>query len=94
MKITRQEVQHVADLARLRLSDAELASMTAQLDTILSYVDKLGELDTTEVAPTTHALAVTNAFREDQVKASLDQREALGGGPETGEDCFIVPRVI
>lgn len=94
MKISQREVEHVAHLARLHLSQEELSVMTAQLDTILSYVAKLDELDTTEVEPTTHAFAITNAFREDTVNPSLTQREALANAPEHNGESFVVPRVI
>ena len=94
MTITREEVEHVANLARLNLSEEELARMTGQLDTILSYVDKLDELDTTGVAPTTHAFSIQNAFREDVVQPSLPREEALANGPKQNEETFIVPKII
>lgn len=94
MKITQEEVEHVAHLARLHLSEKELQQMTAQLDTILAYVDKLEELDTTGVVATTHAFSITNAFRDDIVRPSLTQKEALSEGPSTNHESFIVPRVI
>jgi aspartyl-tRNA(Asn)/glutamyl-tRNA(Gln) amidotransferase subunit C len=94
MKITRKEVEHVAHLARLHLDGEELDVMTEQLDMILSYVAKLEELDTEGVEPTTHAFSITNAFREDIVEPSLDQKKALMNGPDHSDDSFVVPRVI
>ncbi|MBM9519437.1 Asp-tRNA(Asn)/Glu-tRNA(Gln) amidotransferase subunit GatC [Desulforhopalus vacuolatus] len=94
MKISQEDVQHVANLARLRLSDEELVTMTGQLDTILSYVEKLDELDTTGVSPTTHVFPLSNVFREDIVRPSLEQQEALENGPKTDEDSFLVPKII
>jgi len=94
MKITRKEVEHVAHLARLHLDGEELDLMTEQLDMILSYVAKLEELDTGDIEPTTHAFSITNAFREDIVEPSLDQKKALANGPDHGDDSFVVPRVI
>ncbi len=94
MKISKNEVEHVANLARLNLSDSELETMTGQLDNILSYVDKLEELDTSEVAPTTHVFSVSNAFRDDVVKDSLDQSEAVKNGPQQNGEFFQVPKVI
>ncbi|BDD89079.1 Asp-tRNA(Asn)/Glu-tRNA(Gln) amidotransferase subunit GatC [Desulfofustis limnaeus] len=94
MSISEQEVRHVAHLARLQLTEAQLRQMTGQLDTILSYVDKLSELDTEGVAPTTHALAASNAFREDRVAPSLPRQEALANAPQHNDESFIVPRVI
>jgi len=94
MKITRQEVQHVAGLARLELSEAEVDRMTGQLDAILTYVAKLDELDTTGVAVTTHTQGVVNAFREDEVRPSLARQEALANAPDQNGESFVVPRVI
>lgn len=94
MKITPEEVTYVARLARLELSPAEVEKTTAQLDRILSYVEKLNELDTTGVPATTHALAVRNVFRGDEVKPSLPQAEALANGPFQNGEAFVVPRVI
>lgn len=94
MKISREEVEHVAHLARLNLEEDELIKMTEQLDTILSYVDKLGELQTDGISPMTHALSVTNAFREDKILQSLEQSKALSNGPEQDGQSFIVPRII
>lgn len=94
MKITSEEVQHVAKLARLELDDGEVERMTKQLDTILAYVAKLDEVDTKDVAPTTHTQKVVNAFREDVVEPSLDQKAAIANGPEQNEESFVVPRVI
>lgn len=94
MKISRKEVEHVAHLARLHLSEDELEKMTAQLDTILSYVDKLEELDTRDVSPTTHAFSVCNAFREDEVHPSLPTEEALSCSARHNGAMFQVPRII
>ncbi len=94
MKITREEVQRVAGLARLELTEVEVERMTNQLDAILSYVAKLDELDTTGVALTTHTQNVVNAFREDVAKDSLPRESALANAPEQNGESFIVPRVI
>jgi len=94
MKITRAEVQYVARLARLELGEAEAETMTGQLDRILSYVDKLNELDTSAVVPTTHAIALVNAFREDELRESLPREAALANGPLQNGEAFVVPRVI
>ncbi len=94
MKISRQEVEHVAHLARLNLSEEELEKMTIQLDIILSYVDKLEELDTNNIEPTTHAFSISNAFREDQPQESLSQQDSLKNCQQKNSETFIVPRVI
>jgi aspartyl-tRNA(Asn)/glutamyl-tRNA(Gln) amidotransferase subunit C len=94
MKITAEEIMHVADLARLEMTTAEVESMARQLDSILTYVDKLNELDTEGVAPTTHAISVVNAFREDEVRPSLDRDETLVNAPQQDRGSFVVPKVI
>ena len=94
MKITPEEILHVADLARLRLSPVEVEAMTRQLGDILSYVAKLNELDTEGITPTTHAISIVNAFREDEVKSSLDREKTLANGPQQNGESFVVPRVI
>jgi aspartyl-tRNA(Asn)/glutamyl-tRNA(Gln) amidotransferase subunit C len=94
MKITKEEVEQVAHLARLTLNQQELEKMTEQLDNILSYVAKLGELDTENITPTTHAFSISNAFRDDAVGDSLSQKEALENCPKQSGEYFIVPRII
>lgn len=94
MKISPEEVSYVAQLARLNLTPEEVDSMTEQLDRILNYVAKLNELDTAGIEPTTHAISIHNAFREDEVKKSLDQEKALANGPLQNGEAFVVPKVI
>ncbi len=94
MKISREEVEHVARLARLALEPTELDELTGQLDAILGYVDKLNELDTQGVEPTAHAVPMENAFREDQVQASIGIERALQNAPSTADSCYQVPKVI
>ncbi|MBE9519543.1 MAG: Asp-tRNA(Asn)/Glu-tRNA(Gln) amidotransferase subunit GatC [Proteobacteria bacterium] len=94
MKISPEEVKHVADLARLEMTPEEVESMTQQLDGILSYVAKLNELDTEGVQPTTHAISIVNVFREDQVKPSLDREDVLANAPQQDNESFVVPKVI
>lgn len=94
MKITPQEVSHVANLARLHMSQEEVEEMTRQLDDILTYVAKLNELDTEGIVPTTHTISIVNAFREDEVKPSLEREETLANAPRQNGEAFVVPRVI
>ena len=94
MKITPQEVSHVADLARLHMSQEEIEAMARQLDDILTYVAKLNELDTEAIVPTTHAISIVNAFREDGMKPSLVREKALANAPQQNGESFVVPRVI
>ena len=94
MKTTPEEVSHVANLARLRLSPEEVEAMARQLHDILTYVAKLNELDTEGITPTTHAISIVNAFREDEVKPSLDREKTLANGPQQDGEFFVVPQVI
>jgi aspartyl-tRNA(Asn)/glutamyl-tRNA(Gln) amidotransferase subunit C len=94
MQITPEEIAKVAHLARLELNQDEVARMTNEVGAILAYIDKLNELNTDGVKPTTHALAISNAFRDDVVIPSLPQAEALGNGPQQNGEAFVVPKVI
>ena len=94
MPITRAEVEKVSLLARLELSDEELDRMTSQMGEILGYVDLLSELDTTQVEPMAHALDVSNAFRDDLARASLEREAALANAPHRDEECYLVPAVL
>jgi aspartyl-tRNA(Asn)/glutamyl-tRNA(Gln) amidotransferase subunit C len=94
MKITREEVQHVANLARLEFAPSEVDGLAAQLSAILDYVDKLGELDLEGVEPTAHVHEIVNAFREDVPRPSFANEEILANAPEAEAGCFRVPKVI
>ncbi|MBZ0170427.1 glutamyl-tRNA amidotransferase subunit C [Candidatus Methylomirabilis lanthanidiphila] len=94
MKITLAEVEHVARLARLELTAEEKERMRAQLDSILSYIDKLNELDTSAVEPTSHVLPMTNVFREDEVAPSIAQEAVLANAPDRHDLFFRVPRIL
>jgi aspartyl-tRNA(Asn)/glutamyl-tRNA(Gln) amidotransferase subunit C len=94
LKLSSKDVEYVARLARLEITDKETEKFTAQLNNILGYIDKLNELDTKGVAPMTHAIAVTNAFREDKVLGSLGTEKALANAPDARGEFFRVPKVI
>jgi len=94
MAISMKEVENVALLARLKLSDQEKRLFSEQLSKILEYVDKLKELDIADVAPTTHVVPLENVFREDRVKRCLNPEEALANAPDRQEDFFRVPRAF
>jgi aspartyl-tRNA(Asn)/glutamyl-tRNA(Gln) amidotransferase subunit C len=94
MKITRNEVEYVANLARLSLKNDEIDALTSDMDSILAYVEKLNELDTSDIIPTAHAVPVENAFREDAVRPSLGAEKALRNAPANENSCFRVPKVI
>ena len=92
--ISREEVQHVARLARLALTDEELERMREQLDAILAYIDKLRELDVEGVEPTSHAVPLVNVMRDDDIAPSLSQEAALANAPDRAGEFFRVPRII
>jgi aspartyl-tRNA(Asn)/glutamyl-tRNA(Gln) amidotransferase subunit C len=94
MKITREQVEHVARLARLELTGEEKDLFTGQLDAILAYVDKLNELDTEGIVPTAHAVPMENAFREDVEAPSIGVENALANAPDRSGSFFRVPKVI
>ena len=94
MKITKDQVEYVARLAYLELTEEEKETFTHQLDSILSYMEKLNELDTRDIEPTSHVLPIKNVFRDDKVKPSLPSEEALSNAPDRKNGFFRVPRVI
>ena len=94
MKITAQEVQKVAELARLDIDDSQVDHLAEQLAAILDYMDKLSEVDTSDIDPTAHAIELTNAFREDAVHEHLDRDKGLANAPQREEGSFVVPKVI
>jgi len=94
MAISREDVEKVSLLARLRLSEDELDTMTDQLGQILGYMELLGEVDTEAVEPMAHALDVADVFRPDQVRPSLDRDRALAGSPSHDDECYRVPAVL
>ncbi len=91
MAITREEVLHVAKLARLELTDEEVERLTRELGAILEAVSKVSELDLSDFAPTSHPLAVVNAWDEDEPRPSLSLDEAFGNAPAREGDLFKVP---
>ena len=94
MSLSVEEVRKLALLARLDLSDDEVASVAPQLDSILAFVEQLAELDTTGVEPMTTALDVDNRWREDVQTDSLSNEKALLNAPLHSEGCFLVPPVL
>jgi aspartyl-tRNA(Asn)/glutamyl-tRNA(Gln) amidotransferase subunit C len=99
MALSPEDVRWVAHLARLKLSAAELARMTAQLGAIVEYVDQLARIDTKDIEPLAHALEVHNVFREDELAASLPVDEALANAPDRrrdarGDQFYGVPAVL
>jgi aspartyl-tRNA(Asn)/glutamyl-tRNA(Gln) amidotransferase subunit C len=92
--LTRQEVEKVSLLGRLRLTDEELDRMTEQLGQIVGYMALLAELDTDQVAPMAHAVEIANVFRADEVRPSLDRKDALANAPHQDGEFYLVPAVL
>ena len=92
--ISRQDVEHVARLSRLALSDAELTRMSAELSGILAYIDTLRAIDTAGVEPTSHAVPLVNVMREDENRPCLEQDDALANAPERSGEYVRVPKII
>ena len=92
--LTRDEVQKVAKLARLKLSDAEFELFTTQLGQVLEYVDMLNEVDTENAEPMAHAAELRNVFREDELQDSLPREDALANAPKSDGHFFLVPQIL
>jgi aspartyl-tRNA(Asn)/glutamyl-tRNA(Gln) amidotransferase subunit C len=94
MRLTPEEVEHIALLSRLHLSEAEKERAANELSQILGYFEKLAELPTDDVEPTMHALPIENVLRPDVVEAGLSREAALQNAPEQADGMFQVPRVV
>ena len=94
MKVTRETIEHVANLARLNLTEQEKDKLTTEMADILSWVDKLNELDTTGVEPKAHVIPIHNVFREDIVEDSYDRDSILANAPVKENGCFKVPKIV
>ncbi len=94
MALTDDDVRHVARLARLGLSDEEVASLRGELSEILAYAEKVNEVATPEIPPTSHPYPLTNVLRADEPRPSLPQREAISTAPEAQDGRFRVPRIV
>jgi aspartyl-tRNA(Asn)/glutamyl-tRNA(Gln) amidotransferase subunit C len=92
--ISSQQVEYVAHLARLTISDQEKDKFTSQLNDILLYIDKLNELTTEGVESMSHAIAVTNSFRADEIQDSIGTEKSLANAPDARGEFFRVPKVI
>ena len=94
VEITRDEVRHLADLARIDLDDAELDHIAPQLSVILESIASIAEVAAADIPPTSHAIPLTNVFREDVVRPSLTAEQALSGAPASEQQRFSVPRIL
>ncbi len=94
VEITKQEVEKVAKLARLELTESEKAAFTKQLSQILTHVETLKQYDTTGVEPTATVLGQANVFRPDELRTSLPVERAVANAPESADGFFVVPKII
>ena len=94
MALSKEDVEKVAVLARLKFSEEEIEKFRSDLNRILDYINKLNELDTENVPPTSHVVEMKNVFREDEVGESLPIEDVLLNAPEKKDRFFVVPRVI
>jgi aspartyl-tRNA(Asn)/glutamyl-tRNA(Gln) amidotransferase subunit C len=93
-RLTLQEVEHVALLSRLRLTDGEKTRLQSDLNVILDQFEILQRVDTTGVPPTAHAMSLENVYREDVSRPSLPRESFLSDAPEARDEFFVVPRVV
>lgn len=94
MKVTRDTIEHIAGLARLNITEAEKDKLTLEMENILSYVDKLNELDTSGLKPMEHVIPLKNVLREDKVEKSYNRDKMLANAPSSEDGCFKVPKVV
>ena len=94
MKISKEEIEHIAVLARLSLSEEEKELFGSQLSSILDYMGKLNELDTKGIEPTSHVLSLSNVMRDDIPRPSIPKEDALMNAPDHTEKFFRVPKII
>jgi aspartyl-tRNA(Asn)/glutamyl-tRNA(Gln) amidotransferase subunit C len=94
MGITKEDIVYVANLARLEVGEKDIETFAGQLGEVLEYVNTLNRVDTEGVPPTSHAISLTNAFREDIETGHLDRDKALGNAPEREDGSFLVPKVV
>jgi aspartyl-tRNA(Asn)/glutamyl-tRNA(Gln) amidotransferase subunit C len=94
MAVTKKDIEKIAELSMLEFTDSELESYTKEMNKILDYVEKLNELDTKRVKPLSHPIENENVFRDDKLKKSVSQEEALKNAPDRTTEHFKVPKVI
>ena len=94
MKITKEEVLYVAHLARLDLDEESIEKFAGQIDPVLGYIEKLNQVDTLGIKPTSHAISLTNVFRDDEEREHIERDLALANAPEQEDGSFVVPKVV
>lgn len=94
MSVSKDQVKHIANLARLKLTDEELEKYTTDLSNIVDFAESLEEIDVTGVEPTAHILKIQNVFRKDELKESFNREELLRNAPTKEAGCVSVPKVV
>ena len=94
MAVTKKDVEHIAKLANLKFDESEIDRLTGEMNEILLYMDKLNEIDTTNVEPLSHPVEMNNIFREDKVEGNISTADALKNAPAKDDKYFHVPKVI
>ena len=94
MKISKDEVLYVAHLARLDLDEESTDKFAGRIDEILGYIEKLNQVDTKGIKPTSHAISLTNAFRDDEKREPIERGLALANAPEEEDGQFVVPKIV
>jgi len=94
MRISKKEIEHIASLARLHLSEEEKELFGSQLSSILEYMEKLNELDTKDIEPTSHVLPLSNVMKDDMLMPSIPKEDALMNAPDHTDKFFRVPKII
>ncbi len=94
MKISEKDVEHVADLARMYITDEEKKALESELSAIIDFADKLSEADTDGIEPAAHAIHIQNVFRKDEIIPSYKREELIENAPDKQAGCFAVPRIV
>ena len=94
MSITSADIDKIANLAKLHLSEAEREKFASQLSDIVSYIEKLNQLNTDDVKPLAHVNDLTNVFREDKARPSMEKQDVFKNSPQHDDEFFLVPKVI
>ena len=94
MHLSKEDIEQIALLARLELTDQEIGKLTVHINQIMDYFAELEKLDTSSVEPTSHVIPIENVFREDRVRPSLTVEEVTANAPEKQDGCFVVPRIV
>jgi aspartyl-tRNA(Asn)/glutamyl-tRNA(Gln) amidotransferase subunit C len=94
VKITKEQVEHVANLARLNLTEEEKEEMISDMGVIIEFADRINELNIEDITPTAHVIPINNVFREDIVQPSFSRDELLKNAPNKEDGCFSVPRIV